>query len=321
MPDLPAMFATTPTLDQLTGAVYKNSAMIRSISGDDVTIKVPDVPVPIKATLRVERPKRIRLVGGVSTLTGREIDFGANDELFWIGIKKAQQTYYCRNDQFATCPVRQMVPIDPAWVLEALGMIDVSPNESHDGPFPVDGESVMFVTQRTTPAGTVMKKTTIHAKTGCILRQEIYSPNGTLAAVAVSSNHAYDGPTGILYARHIELQCQGSPGVLTIDLNDAKFNVPINPAEFVKPVFPGYTEIDICSPGFINSLGTVPPTAAVYYESPTGLTIPTATALATQPVTGAPTATPYPYRNLQYDGTVTADQSQTVGGATSTEVR
>jgi hypothetical protein len=280
------MFPTPPTLDQLTLAVYRNSAAIRSLSADDVSIRVPDVMIPIKATLRVERPRRIRLIGGVSTLTGQEIDFGSNDDMFWMWAKRwqPQQMYYW-HDQFVTCPVRQMVPIDPAWILEALGMIDISPNESQDGHFPVDGENLMFVTQRATPAGTVLKKTTVNGKTGCIVRQEIYSPNGTLAAVAVSGNHVYDRTTGILYARHIEIQCQGAPGSMSIDLNNPKFNVPISPGEFVKPSFAGYAEVDICSPQFINSLGTAPPTAAVHYQAPiaTPYQVPTSVAGVPQP--------------------------------------
>ena len=269
-PPLPAMFSGTPTLDQLTSAVYRNSTMVRTMEIDEATIRVAGVAIPVKASILLERPKRLRIRGGISTITGQEIDFGSNDELFWLWRKRDENRMlaYARHDQFATSPVRRHVPLDPAWLLEAVGIIDPVAGERHSGPFTTENGKLKIETERPGLGGMCRKITIIDPVTGCILRQEMYSPQGELTAVAVTSDHLYDPATGILYARHIEIQCQGAEGMTTIDLGTPKFNISINPAEFIKPTFPGYQEIDICSPQFLQALPAAPPTSTVMYQSP-----------------------------------------------------
>ncbi len=324
------MFSTTPTLDQLTSAIYRNSTAMRSLSDHEATLRIPDVMIPLKASILLERPRRVRIRGEASAVTGKEIDLGSNDDHFWIWAKRIPErhVYYCRHDQFVNCPVRQMVPIDPAWILEAMGMIDFQADETHNGPFPVEGDKLMFETLRPTPAGTVRKRTTVDPKSGCILRQEMYSPNGTLAAVAVSSNHEYDSVSGILYARHVEVQCQGASGSISIDLKRPKFNLPISSNEFTKPSFPGYTEIDICSPQFINMLGTVPPTASVTYQPPAASPYQTPYQTPHQPSGSNPTADTYARQNayqrqtaIPYQGTNGNTPAPIMGASTQLTVR
>ena len=42
--------------------------------------------------------------------------------------------YYCRHDQFAASQARQMVPFEPAWLIEALGVAEIDPGLPHQGP-------------------------------------------------------------------------------------------------------------------------------------------------------------------------------------------
>ncbi len=279
---------SNPTLEQLTTAINRNSMAIRNMTTDDATLTVPGVLWPVKSNIVFESPKRLRIRGGVSSLSGQELDFGSNDTLFWLWVRRleSKEMYYCRHDQFATCPVRQMVPIEPDWVLEALGMVEFKANEQHEGPFPVEGGNFLIVTRRQTAAGQFTKKTTIDGKTGLILRQEMYSPQNVLTALAISSDHRYDKPTGIRYAKRVEVQCQGAEGSLTIDLGNPTFNslTPISSGLFTMPTFDGYKPVDICGPEFQQTHGTVPPTATVPYQAP--VTVPPA-ASTYQPVPGA----------------------------------
>ena len=117
--------ASELTLEQILAAINRNSMAIRSMATEDAMLNVPGVLVPVRSSISFERPKRLRIRGGVSSLSGQELDFGSNDDLFWLWVRRleSKEWYFCRHDQFATCPVRSMVPIEPDWVLEALGIV------------------------------------------------------------------------------------------------------------------------------------------------------------------------------------------------------
>ncbi|MDR0392403.1 MAG: hypothetical protein LBH59_10885, partial [Planctomycetaceae bacterium] len=99
-----------PTLNEVIDNINRNSKMIHTISANNVSLTFPDVAIPLNVRLNCERPKRIRIIGGTS-ITGQELDFGSNDELFWIMVKRERDLYYCRHSQFPNCPVRNVLPV------------------------------------------------------------------------------------------------------------------------------------------------------------------------------------------------------------------
>ena len=239
------------TLDQVLTAINRNSVAIRNMATEDATLTVPDVSSwPLRASITFERPKRLRLRGGATSLTGQEFDFGSNDMHFWLWMRRQEpkELYYCRHDQFATSPARMMVPIEPDWILEALGIVEFRADEQHEGPFPIDGDLYQIVTRRQTATGQFTKKTTINAN-GWILRQEMYSPQNVMTALAVSSNHRYEKTSGVLYAKRVEVQCLGTEGTLIIDLGNPTFNslTPIPSGLFTMPTHDGYRPVDLAA--------------------------------------------------------------------------
>jgi hypothetical protein len=248
---IPSWSTAEPTLEEITTKINRNSLAIRNMTTENATLNVPGAPLPVKSSITFERPKRLRIRGGASSLTGQELDFGSNDQLFWLWVRRleSKEWYYCRHDQFATCPLRQAVPIDPDWVIEALGIVEFKADEQHEGPFPIDKDKLQIVTRRQTPSGQFTKKTTIDAKDARILRQEMYSPQNVLTALAISSDHCYDKVAGVWYARRVEVQCQGAEGSLSINLGNPTFNslTPISTGLFTMPTFDGYKPIDLCN--------------------------------------------------------------------------
>lgn len=306
-PPLIVAGSETPTLEQLTSAINRNSMMIRNMSSEDASIQVPGSLLSLRSKIVLERagserPRRLRIQSGATALTGRELDFGSNETLFWLWIKRNPgEMYYCRHDQFATSPLRTMVPIEPDWVIEALGVMEFHPNELHEGPFPTEDGNLMIVSRRQTESGQFLKRTVVGSKTGWVLRQEMYSPQNELVAMALLSDHRYDKGSGVLYAGRIEVQCQGAEGKMTINLGTPRFNVqtPFSSTMFTMPHYDGYKPIDLCGTEFSpNRAGIVTPiplngsmtnttapgmsAPALRYQEPAG-TIPSAYAPPTGP--------------------------------------
>jgi hypothetical protein len=277
----PMITASNPTLEQITSAINRNSQMIRNLTTENASIYVPGVLVPLHSRLTFERPKRIRIQGSASSLGGQELDFGSNDTLFWLWVRRIQgEMWYCRHDQFPACPVRSMVPIEPDWFIEALGIIEFKATDRHEGPTATADGNWLITSYCQTESGQFTKRTVIDAKVGWVLRQEMYSPQGELVALSAASDHRYDKGTGIYYAKRVELQCHGTEGKMTFDLGTPTFNVssPFATVMFQMPTFDGYRATDLCSPEFLQNRGAVMPNPFPQQpiQQPIGTSIPQA---------------------------------------------
>jgi hypothetical protein len=259
----PLIQSQHPTLEQITSAINRNSMAVRNMVTENASILVPGVLIPLHTRLTFERPKRLRIQGSATAFGVQELDFGSNDTLFWLWVRRLQEKemYYCRHELFPLCPVRSLVPIEPDWIIEALGIVEFLPNDQHEGPVPTDDGNLAILTRRQTASGQFLKRTIIDAKNGWVLRQEMYSPQNELVALSISSDHRYDKGTGVLYARHVEVQCQGANGKMIIDLGNPTFNsvTPFPLSMFTMPTFDGYRSVDICGPEFLQNQGAVMP--------------------------------------------------------------
>ncbi len=256
VPPLTTQAPNTLSLAEITSAINRNSMAIRNMSTENGQIMASGVLIPLQTRLTFERPKRLRIQASVA-MSGQELDFGSNDMLFWIWNRRLpeKEMYYCRHDQFPTCPVRNLVPIEPDWIVEAIGIVEFLPTDLHEGPVPTEDGHLAIISRRQTASGQFVKRTVIDAQTAWVLRQEMYSPQNELVALATSSDHRYDKNTGIHYARRVEVKFQGSEGKVILDLGTPTFNttMPFNSATFQLPNFDGYRSVDICGPEFLHN--------------------------------------------------------------------
>lgn len=270
--EIPPMNPTpAPTLESITWTINKNTSAIRSMKAETATLYVPGAPVALRSQLYFERPRRLRLQGRAMSLSGRDLDFGSNDHVFWLWTRQApKEIYYCRHDQFPDCPLRSVFPIEPEWIIEALGMVEFRSEEQHSGPHPEDDGNWRIVTQRQTAVGQFTKHTVIDAKMGWVVRQELYSPQNDRVALAIMSQHDYDKETGIYFARRIEIQCQGTEGSLTIDLGKPTFNMstPLSTSTFEMPQYDGCQAVDLCGPEIRYGGGAVAPAPGGTWQAP-----------------------------------------------------
>ena len=138
-PSAPQVLPEGATREQIIAAVNQNSSRVRSLTATSASITIPDtMNLPIlTANIAAERPGRVRITGGTA-ITGQELDVGSNDQLFWMWVRRNQPpaVYFCRHDQSANSAIRQMMPVEPAWLLSAMGIIDIDPAQVVDGPLP-----------------------------------------------------------------------------------------------------------------------------------------------------------------------------------------
>jgi len=250
-PPAPEVLLGGSSLDQVTAAVNQNASRIVSYQTNNASITVPGMPgLPrLRGNIAAQQPGKVRLQASTA-LTGAEVDLGSNDELFWFWVKRNEPPalYFSRHDQFAGSAARQVMPIEPQWLLDALGMMQFSPNDRHEGPFPYGEGNLEIRSIIQTRGGQMSKSTIIDGRRAWVLEQHVYDAAGTLVASTRASGHRYYPAAGVSLPQDIELRLPAAQLSLSIDVGTVQLNaLSDNRALWSLPVMSGYPQIDLGS--------------------------------------------------------------------------
>jgi hypothetical protein len=140
---------------------------------------------------------------------------------------------YCRHDQFEQSAARAFMPVEPRWLIAALGLVTFGPEEVHTGPTVLADGRLQISSTRQTSGGLLEKTTIIDQGRAWVLQQNVYL-NGSLVATATASDHRFDATTGVSLPRRIAIQIPSAQPVssLSVDLGSVVVNQLMgNPAE------------------------------------------------------------------------------------------
>jgi hypothetical protein len=266
----PEAFASPPTLEQVVQAVNANSAPIRQLQAEGATLTVEGLP-PLKANVVMERPRRFRLVGSLLSVTGAEIDLGSNDEILWMWVKRAPQPaiYYARHEQFHLSPATQLLPIDPSWLTEALGVAYLDPLAQHEGPFQTGDRRLEVRSRVFSPQGEMSRVTLVDDRYGFVVEQRLHDPAGRLIAVAEASEHRHYPEVRVTLPHRVQVKLPPAQLAISFDVPRYTINqVSGDPASiFAMPQMNGYPLIDLADPRLLAPAQSAPPSPAVYYST------------------------------------------------------
>ncbi len=82
---------------------------------------------------------------------------------------------------------RQILPVPPDWLLNAVGLARFDTSQPLEGPFPVHGDRVEIRSRQSTIAGDITQITVVDQWEGTVVEQDAYSAQGQLLAVARAS--------------------------------------------------------------------------------------------------------------------------------------
>ncbi|REK15801.1 MAG: hypothetical protein DWQ37_08260 [Planctomycetota bacterium] len=246
---IPRALPPAASLTQIVDVVNDNSARVQSLSATRATITTPGFP-SLNANIAIQRPRSLRIMGDKF---GPQLDVGSNDEMLWLWLAQSQPPalFYCRHDQYETSAARQIMPVEPQWIVEAFGLVTFDGTTQIEGPTPVGGGRVELRTRSGQPGQETSRVTVVDASTGLVLEQHVYDARGTRLASATLSKHALDPASGAKLPRHIDIQWPPAAMEFAIEMADVQVNqLPGDPQQlFTKPVYPGYSEIDLAQPG------------------------------------------------------------------------
>lgn len=243
----PRVLPAAASLADVMRVVNDNSARIQSLTTSDATISSPSIPMSLRAIIALDRPQRFRLRAELP-LTGPEVDLGSNEELFWFWVRRNQPPalYFCRHEQFATSPLRRILPVEPAWLIEALGIVHFDPNVTHVGPAPVGAGRLRIQSPFPTHYGQLTKVTLIDEARGWVVAQHLYDEQNTLIASALTSDHRRDAATDVTLPRDIEIQWPATQLTMKLRVNQWQVNMlGGNATYWTMPDYPGWPAVDV----------------------------------------------------------------------------
>ena len=166
-PPPPAVVNTqTPTREELLNYLNRNAQRVSTLETRDLELDITAdrEQVGMSGTLYCQQPRNFRLR---TKVIGKEVaDLGSNDQEFWFWISqnKPPDLYHCAYSDLSR-GVRLPFPVQPEWVMEALGMTryDASRPSFRPENFTVEtrGQTLELVEQTTSPQGQPVKKVTV----------------------------------------------------------------------------------------------------------------------------------------------------------------
>jgi hypothetical protein len=260
---IPRALPPQASITQIINVVNDNTARVQSLSSSRATITTPGYPA-LNARINMTRPRSLRITG---EKFGPQLDVGSNNELLWIWIAQSQPPalFYVRHEQYAQSAARQIMPVEPDWLVEAFGLTTFDQAAPLEGPSPIGSGRVQIRRKVGPPGMETTRVTVIDDSRGVVLEQHVYDMSGQLLASAVLSGHALDATSGAKLPRKINVQWPPAKLELAIEMSDLSVNqLQGDPTQlFTKPSYSGYNELDLAQPGL-----QLTPTAAGQFQNP-----------------------------------------------------
>jgi len=261
----PIAFSALPSPVEAVAAVNANTQRVQSLQSQGATISIPGAPT-ISADIAVERPQRLRL-RAKTQLLGQELDLGSNDELFWLWAARMPDSsvYFARHDQFATSGARQMLAVEPAWLIEALGLVEIDQGSVIEGPFTAGDNRVQLKTTLASAGGQYTRLLVLHNRYAWVLEQHVYDERGQLIASTRNSGHEYHAIDGVSIPKRIEIQIPSSYLQFQLDVDRWSINSPLADAttfDLPRSQLSSHPFVDMADPGFVPAGAPAPASPA-----------------------------------------------------------
>lgn len=234
----------------LVDYLNRNTDQISSWRCNDATLKARGGPllVPsLNAMIAIERPRRFRLQGTV--LNSNVVDLGSNDERFWVWVKNDEDPAILtsRHDCLRAAQQQLPLPFEPDWLIEALGVIPLDPDEIEFEKHETDPKKCFFRRKRTAPDGSPVELVSmVDTCRGVIVSHTLSDRSRNMVAMARMSEHYRDGKNGPQLPHTVELSWPQAKLGLVLTMGHIDMNPEsLSETQFEMPHMAGCPVYDI----------------------------------------------------------------------------
>lgn len=225
-----------PTLEDVVAHVNGNVDKIQSWKSNTVKIEAIQggLRLPVSGQFYVEREHRLRLE--VTSIAGKEVDFGSNDDIFWIWSKRGNgdnppTIFYAAHTDLDLAQQKFPIPFEPKWLMEALS---VAPLSAEGVRMEMGGPGIAeirLVSEHTLPSGQPVKKVVVvDACQGRVLEHSTYDANNRPLIRVRMGDHRIDKDTGALLPRYVKLDWPQQDMSMEMNIRQLEVNPPSIPS-------------------------------------------------------------------------------------------
>lgn len=173
-----------------------------------------------------------------------------------------------RHEIFAQSPSRNLIPIEPLWIVDALGLPQFDPRHQHEPPI-AKGNDLIEIRSRIPAAdGDLTKLTQINSRFGWVMQQQVFDSRGRLLASAQASDHEYYTLAQVALPRKVAIDLPPAQLSFQIETTGYQINQPFGDSQAIfslpQDQLPNYPLVDITDPRF--SVPAFPPGNANPYN-------------------------------------------------------
>ena len=180
--------------------------------------------------MAIERPNRLRLKAGLLGVTEMGVDVGSNEQRFWVLSRAAlpgqpPALLFANHDDYQQSGWKNLVPLEPQWLIDAIGMVSFNPADRHEGPYQRADGRVEIRSFQATAKGTRTRICAIDPRYGWVNQQAYYDSAGRRVAYTNAIKHTYVEDLGVALPAQIQLhvyQPNGQEVKLVVDATDYK---------------------------------------------------------------------------------------------------
>lgn len=232
-----------PTLEEVVAVVNANVDKIHSWKADHVKISANNggISMPVSGHLYVEREHRLRLE--VTSIAGKEVDFGSNDEIFWIWSKRGNgpnpPVYFASHQDLDLAQKQFPIPFEPKWLMEALSIAPLTTEQVRMETAPGVAE-IQLISDHVLPSGQPVRKIVkVDACRGRVVEHSTYDANMRPLVRVRMSDHRLDKNTGALLPRYVKLDWPQQEMSMEMNLGLIEVNPSSIPAVVWQPEIKG----------------------------------------------------------------------------------
>ncbi|MEM8736021.1 MAG: hypothetical protein AAGG44_17460, partial [Planctomycetota bacterium] len=260
----PIVFSNQPDLPEIVAHVNKSLAL-NDLESNNLTVTGPELPARLRGRIKWQRPRNFRLEAYLGTKLMKAFEAGSNDQRFWL--QRNSDIYFASHREFDSyAGPRNVLPVSPLWLREAMGVVEFAPNFAHEPPIEhPDGKlEIRSIFPSNRPGAFHQRHIVIDASTGVIEQTILKDHTGRMIARAFQSDHQYYSEIDFSLPHKIDVQLipeVGPPLMFTIEvgfylINQSEGN---NPSQWQFPDTTGMNQVNLTQLNGAGQLTVIPP--------------------------------------------------------------
>lgn len=233
-----------------------NARRVQTVRVDDMSIdaSLGSQSIGLQGRMLAEKPRNFRMK---ATLLGKdEVDIGSNSNEFWFWAQRNPEPYqyFCSYKDFQAGQAKMMpLPIQPEWVMEALGLGPFGPPEKYKLEAAGQGTIKLVETTTTSQGLAVRKVIVMNSKevkppqpqvTAFLLLDE---RNGQELCSAHILSTRQDRNTGAILPHKLELRVPSQKVSMALKLDGLSVNGQLNAAAFQREPIAGVQQYNLAT--------------------------------------------------------------------------